>query len=249
MSICESFINIPSVKNSPGRIRSFEDDKIIPMKTFFILMSLFALLLHAEVRGEIIELHHDDTAKLFSIKAVILKGVKWSPNIIKAEMEKVNKIFSQCNVQIKNINLLTMKYNADFSDIDDIAALGKKLEHNHFKKTGDVVVVFAGKLIGDLRAEGGVNTGGVSITELSYKDNDDLDISMKNMAILLDHSHSEEYKALRPSEYSPIAHELGHILLNVGHSEEVNLMATGFDVSDELTNDQCSELRSSSLVK
>ena len=220
------------------------------MKILILLCALIALPLQAEVRGEKVLIDHNPELQLFSFKAIILKGAKWTRPLIVEELQKVNRIYSQCGVQIKHIELLNAQTSADFSELDQVALYGSKLEKIGFKKRDEVVALFAGKLVGDLREQGGSNTGGFAINELNMQDATTLEQAMTNMAVLLDHGHSDEYKNKRHPEYSPIAHELGHIYLNEGHAETANLMASGVEiVTPELTPEQCKTFRQSPLIK
>lgn len=206
--------------------------------------------IQAEVQGEKLRIDHNPAQQLFSLKAVLLKGAKWTRPLIVDELVKVNRIYSQCGVQIKHIELLMAQSSADFSELNQIALYGSKLEKIGFKKRNEVVILFAGKLAGELKEEGGSNTGGFAINELNSHELTKLERAMTNMAVLLDNGHSNEYKSRRHADYSPIAHELGHIFLNVGHSDKPNLMASGVEiVTPDLTPEQCESFKQSPLIK
>jgi hypothetical protein len=223
------------------------------MKTIifsFLFTLAFPFVVSGKTLTEIVPIQHAEGMKTISLKGVILKGSKWDKKIIKLELAKVNMIFSQCEIQIKDIRLMNSTIAPAFSSVVDVTKAALSFEKNKLKKRKEVVLVFASTITGKLREEGGEKTGGFSFNHASQEYASKEEMSLENLIVLLDIAHTEGYKILRNSEYSPIAHEMGHVYLNEGHVNEANLMASSINlVNAELTSEQCEYFRNSDLIK
>lgn len=223
------------------------------MKTL-IFSLLFTLVIPFVANGktvsEITSIKHAEGMKNISLTGFILKGSKWDKKTIVSELGKVNKIFSQCKIQIKDIKLMNSEIASSFSAISEVKKAAIAFEKNKLKKRKEVVLLFSRTITGGLREMGGEKTGGFSFNHASQEYASKEELALENVIVLLDIAHTEEYKIQRNSEYSPIAHELGHVFLNDGHVDVANLMASELNlVNAELTSEQCENLKNSDLIK
>lgn len=220
------------------------------MKTILLFLGLLTLPLHARTLGKTLSINHNPSLKLIKLKAVTLKGVKWNEAVIKFELERVNRIYSQCSLQINEVELLSLNSSSTVSEISDVQKIADHLEKIKFKTRKEVVAIFAGELGGELKMMGGEQTGGFSFNHSNLEESSEEELVLENVAVLLDRGHTTQYKKIRHTEYSPIAHELGHILLNMGHMDTPNLMASSPAlVTPDLTAEQCSIIEKSVLFK
>lgn len=189
-------------------------------------------------------------SKLISLKGVRLKGVLWDERTIIVEMEKVNRILIHCNVQVSHFSLYQSSFSGTLSNFSDVEQLSASLDEVGFREGIEPVLVFAGSISGYFLYLGG-KTGGFSFNEQSVKNlNTGIDSKrLVNIAFALDQAQTNEYLVQRSSDYSPIAHELGHILLNSGHVNFSNLMADKKNlVNGHLTAEQCFALQENPLL-
>lgn len=220
----------------------------LKLTTHLILLLVIAFLpvkSFAVLTNQIIPIEHQSETPLkISLKALWLRDTEWTIPLIMNEIEKTNKIFLQCGVQIKEINLIQSDYTSTFSDFSDVVSLTENLKKNEIRLDKEVAIIFAGKLDGAFRMMGGEGTGGFSFNRSSLEGASNKEAQSENLAFVLDISHTDEYRSLRNSEYSPLAHELGHVLFNQAHVDYPNLMANSFSrVNTQLTEDQCNSIR------
>jgi hypothetical protein len=211
---------------------------------------LFAINANSEVITTNLSIAHENASKIFSLKGVILKDAKWTDLIIRNELKKVNTIFAQCDVQIKDITVTRIHYSSTINAITDVLEISKNLEQIKFKKRKEIVMIFAGSLGGELKLKSGKNTGGFSFNHINLSESPMSEMCLENISVMLDNTHTDEYKILRNNDYSPLAHELGHVILDEGHVDFPNLMAVELGaVNGELTKEQCEIIKNSDLLK
>ena len=215
---------------------------------FLLLASLLVSTSYAAttVENQKLTLKTVASAKQIYLKVVQLTPSKWTVAAITKELNKVNLIFAQCGVQIRDVDYYKMNYSPLITDIHP-DQFSNYLEKSKIRNKHEAILVFAKRLDGDL-ASFFTGAGGFSINELMDESEHH---NRENMIYILEEVLSPEYKKLRNAKYSPVAHELGHVFLNVGHETIPNLMA-GQPVglaNDELTTSQCETLQRSPLLQ
>lgn len=196
-----------------------------------VLAPLVALALLSSRTASAVEYTH-----AFSPTAVYLRGSGWEPSMIKEELEKTQRIFDQCGIKLDPVKVVEMEPLDGRQDIDQqydlelVTALGIQ----------DRPLVFFLRSVGIFLSHGEDFAPGSPMKSLTNTSWLGLDL------------RSPGYKAMRDPSYSPVAHEIAHVLCDCGHVEpgQRNLLAGDASfVNDRLTPQQCEDFKKSPLVR
>lgn len=177
------------------------------------------------------------------LRAVYSSDSSWTIANITDEMNKVNRIYAQCNVQFNPLILthLELPFQTDDAEIDEVAQL---LVKERVRKRSEPVLVFSRLPTGELEFRNGHLSGGVAFAVISNKP------KLTNLAFVFQSLLTEEYKRLHRPEHSPVAHELAHVFLDSDHVRGPNVLSRDMrQKNDQFAPYQCDMLRASPLVK
>lgn len=168
--------------------------------------------------------------------AVFLTGSGWTPELVKSEFQRVQKIYDQCQIRIDLQDIRELEADDERlhllgqSDFDIVTELGISARP---------IVVFAGSM------------------PVAYSHSDEyspmsVQKALANTSFLGWDIETPQYKEARDPNYSPVAHELAHVLCNCGHMQPgIHNLLSGdaHYVNDYVTPEQCDTFRHSPLVK
>jgi hypothetical protein len=207
---------------------------------FFILFGLLPSAFAAVESIREIDLITVPSAFQSSLKVARLIGseTKWSDENVLAELNKANAIYAQCGVQFKKIYLMDFDLPGDIMSDYERDEVAIELYQARFRKHRELVLVLAAQMR--------IPSAGVAFHE--NRESSD-PARLANTAFVLEMALTDEYRSHRDPNYSPLAHELGHLLLSSGHVPESNLMGDRYDlVNDKLTPQQCRKIKESPLL-
>ncbi len=180
-----------------------------------------------------------------SLKVAVVEGSGWDADSVTQQMNKVNRILSQCRVQFQNVEAVSLAFSPTVDGQGYMMSVGQELNLSGFRLPREPIMVFTGEMGGAFAPMAG--TGGLSIPTLRMNGAPEMvRDSLENLVIIMAAARSPEMMA---RDYSPVAHELMHVLLNTSHTTFKNLMGderSGVDAT--LTTGQCETLHSSPLL-
>ncbi len=195
------------------------------------LFSLLMLGLSAEaLASETLYTH------AFSPHALFVTGSGWTPELIRNEFKRVQEIYNQCQIRV------------DLQEIHEVTGSEERLS---LLGQSDL------EIVEELNIPNRPLVGFAGLIGVSYSHGDEfsplsLQKALTNTSWLGWEIETQEYKKDRDPSYSPVAHELAHVLCNCGHvaSGERNLLSGhAHDVNAVITPQQCETFRHSPLVR
>lgn len=172
----------------------------------------------------------------FPLSIYIVEGTGWSDQEVKGHIEVLQKIFAQCQLRAAPLEIQKLQLKEEWHEFS--APKDQEIASHLNLQMDRATLFFMGgrdtaQAYGDEFAEGSPRnilkwTGWISRL-----------------------IESPAYKARLPVGYNPVAHELGHILCNCGHVEgqRQNLMSgEPKNLGSQLTQQQCAEMRRSTLI-
>ena len=182
----------------------------------------------------------------FDLSLVMFRDTGWSKKEVLTRMKRVAEIYGQCDIQLKSIKLVTTNASRGWIDIDTedtpegenrdirIAAVTPK--------SAPEPIIYLIRSIKD------------RTTGIAWFEDEETPAShpLANTIWMPHDVTTEEYKNRRDSRYSPIAHELAHILCRCGHipGDEDNILSRYYDAAnDQITPGQCAQFKSSRFVR
>lgn len=160
------------------------------------------------------------------ITPIVFRDTSWTAEIVEVSLSRVAEVYSQCGIKILAPTLFL------------VDALNNKTDLT-MEQEQEVVNAMPLKQRPLIYFLNGFEDGSPAH---AYGIDNCKDTPLKcNSAWISRYVKSDYYKELRDPNYSPIAHELAHILGNRGHVSEVkNILADTPDlVNDQITEEQC----------
>ena len=172
----------------------------------------------------------------FSPTFVYLRGSGWNADLIAQEVEKARIIFDQCHIKLEPVETIEMEPLDGILDLTGQYDLKLVTALNRSERP----LIFFLRNVGVAYSHGDDFTPNSPMKSLT-------DTSWLGTEILTSH-----YKLARDPRYSPVAHEIAHVLCNCGHvaSGVRNILSGDSDfVSDQITPGQCEAFKQSPLVR
>ncbi|MBI3550683.1 MAG: hypothetical protein HY078_16725 [Elusimicrobia bacterium] len=170
---------------------------------------------------------------------VMFRNAGWTPETVRATVERTAEILSQCAIGIRRVTLVVADAPESSPDID-APGRGRDLRIGASIPPSEKPVVFFVGKTHDGNAAWSFNRKYVELWRLDPRV---LDTAWVSSEVL-----SASYRASRHPAYSPTAHELAHILGNRGHVEEPNILSA-FSPNDRITEEQCGAFRAYELAR
>lgn len=208
---------------------------------------------HSEIQIEFYRPSPHSFNLIFDLSLVLLRNSGWTTDIVIKHLVRVEKIYAQCSIGLRNIKIVTTnppKGILDYPTIKGNEASSLALKTPIMAKP---VLYFVRKIKEQTAAIAGapfyvgndspvVNTAWFSsyLNEPSY--------SM--IRGILENGQTQIF--YRDPSYDVVAHELAHILGNLPHFEgnEQNLLSgVALLLNDYLTPEQCLKIKMSPLIK
>jgi hypothetical protein len=164
----------------------------------------------------------------FSPSLVMFRNTGWNEDILKSSFSRVAEIYRQCGIRLGSAKLVMVNAPNSWLDLD--GDRDTKIAAMTPEQTDRPILYF-------LRSEIGAGR-----TAYAYR------LGIEGYTPLLDtvwitnDINTASYKKLRDPKYSPIAHELAHILGDRSHIEgdEKNILGNSPEtVNDQITKEQC----------
>lgn len=181
----------------------------------------------------------------FDLSLVIFRDTGWTKKEVLTRMQRVAEIYTQCNIQLKSIKLVVTNAPRGWIDIDTDPK-GENRDIRMAAVTPDISTLKP--IIYFIRSIADESTGLAQIDDGRLPPSHPL-----TNTIWMPHEvTTEEYKNRRDSRYSPIAHEVAHILCRCGHipGDEDNILSQYYDAANaQITPEQCEQFKSSRFVR
>lgn len=171
------------------------------------------------------------------LKVFITSSSVWDDSAVLAEMRQVNQIFSRCGFGFSEIEINSIETNTPSFDKSEVADLVKATDRESKRFAQELSLFFIKQVHGRLAK--------VSPLGVSWGRKDSVAKSYANFAVITDRALKIKNQHYYSEDYSILAHELGHILLNTNHVDFKNLMAGQVALLDgSLTSEQCRQINS-----
>lgn len=178
----------------------------------------------------------------------------WSSQEIGDQLREVNRIFAQCDVQVRLRSSRKLKVQIpayDYSDIREFSSSVLPQLHSSDKR---LTLVFVPQFAGELRNDSpsGISFDEVWVQEAAGDPKYSQGIVYAVNTAWLTHTIlTPQYRQLFTPEYNPTAHELAHLTLQAGHIADPkiqNILSAGEGRNDRFTKAQCATIRASHFV-
>jgi hypothetical protein len=169
------------------------------------------------------------------LELIVVKGSEWTPELIVSEFRRVEQLYSQCQVSFSPVTLVQAKYSLpNDKQPNDLSVAGDSLM---FPK--DVLKTRPAVLF----RRYGIS---YSIPQARLEFLPTAPPHLVDVAVVsyFSWNYAFEYPPPHPG-YSVFAHELAHVLLNVGHNQDDGNILCGTEECKGTTfsEAQCKELR------
>jgi hypothetical protein len=220
------------------------------MRVFWVAICIFcsshAFGVEPAYRVETYPLKNLHTTSIRSLKVIYIENTNWTIESILSEMEKVNEIFSQCDFQFSDIQVLRLS-NPAYFDRPEVFDLTQYLSQIGFKKLKEPVLTFAKGATGKI-ALFNEDPAGFSVNHVLVDPTKEEERRSENTMFVFEKILTPEYKAERDENYSTVAHEIAHVFFNSGHVAFPNLLGeTKYIVNAKITAHQCAALKKFNL--
>ena len=194
----------------------------------------------------------------FDTNLVFFKNGAWYKDEVLANMEEAAETYAQCGIKINIKNIKEVNHSADiyfdlegYTDPDDIRPENSALNlANTFADPEVVTIYFMRNFTEEYNR---ISATAVPPIRVQYPDQKPvLNTIWMSFQVEYGRRFTQEEGA-QPNGYSVLAHELGHILANTNHVDDMgvfNLMhSVSSHLSADITSEQCDQMKKSPLIK
>lgn len=165
----------------------------------------------------------------FDLSLVMFKGSGWSEELVRSSITRVSEIYRQCGIRVGKAKLVMIEPPNDWIDItlDRDRELAKMTPH-----MSKPTLYF-------------VRSSLEGYTAYAW-DKSGCSRERCDTAWITNDINSAAYKRYRDSNYSPIAHEIAHLLGNCDHikNDSKNILGNSAStVNDQIMQDQCESFK------
>ena len=171
------------------------------------------------------------------LEVYVLQNSNWTDESVKHELIRAADVWQQCGVKFRSIAVMGISPGSRYSSIngnDDLRLV------NSLSINSRPAVFFVHEIAGE-------PFSGYSYREINdypYKE-----FPLKGTIWIPDLILTDEYKAKRDPVYSTLAHEIAHVILNLGHIGTRNILgSTPSLVNATISPNQCKRLRLGTYV-
>lgn len=185
------------------------------------------------------------------LKVIHLTRSSWTEREVLRQLAQADVIFRQCGIRLEHDGIHSIGYTPVAFDTSDVRTLSEWLQKNGLRQPRELTVVFAGGVKGWLLQNAGTtpgrtSNGGFSTPPAGLREQkEDFANIMMNYAFVTEAASTPNYKSTRAAGYTPVAHELGHVLLDsIVHESFANVMGSSNSlVNTSFTREQCQAIR------